>query len=207
MYAYASSQLLESKKHMNTVYTINDIGQNTTGQVNSDSATLPDAGDSLLYDAYLVSDHPEIKAAFEVIWADYSKGKSKLKREKDALLNFLCNMAESFIRGRPIAISRRACAYTKGSRYSKLFFKYRRMISLLEYMLENRWIEVANVGLLTFLWVAHSGTVDTGGLPDGRQSRSSCSEGPLNGFAYSGGGPSQTGLTDGEPSMDPQKSQ
>ena len=64
-----------------------------------------------------------------------------------------------------------------------------------------------DMGLLTFLWVAHSGTVDTGGLPDGRQSRSSCSEGPLNGFAYSGGGPSQTGLTDGEPSMDPQKSQ
>ena len=65
----------------------------------------------------------------------------------------------------------------------------------------------SKLGLLTFLWVAHSGTVDTGGLPDGRQSRSSCSEGPLNGFAYSGGGPSQTGLTDGEPSMDPQKSQ
>ncbi len=100
--------------------------------------------DSILYNAYVSSEHPEIMKAFETIWVDFSKGKRSLKREKDTLLNFLCNMAMSFIYGKPVAISRKASSYPKGTRYSKLFFKYRRMVNLLDYMLDNGWIEVEN---------------------------------------------------------------
>ena len=68
-------------------------------------------------------------------------------------------------------------------------------------------LDVADEGLLTFLWVMDSGPVAARRLPVGRQGPSPCSEGPQHGSAYSGEGPSQTGLTARKPSTEPHKTQ
>jgi hypothetical protein len=117
--------------------------QRTTELDRSSRRNDPAADNSLLYDAYLVSEHPEIKAAFEVIWPDYSSGLTKLKRERDALLNFLCNMAMSFALDRSVALPMSKSAFEAASRCQELFLKYRRTRRLRDYLLEHGWVEIA----------------------------------------------------------------
>jgi hypothetical protein len=113
------------------------------------AATPPDAipfqyfenyDDSIRFDVYRVSEHPEILAAAERIWQELPPAKAKLRERRDALKCILCNLAVSIERQKCIAISRRAEHYGNRGRYGKLFMTHGIMVRLLDHLTDQGWI-------------------------------------------------------------------
>jgi len=83
---------------------------------------------------YLVSDHPELKSLADRLFPDilaHTKINNKY-RLKEALKIIIINLYEAYVKNRAVRYSRDKNSYQCGTRYTEIWFKYNRIIPIID---------------------------------------------------------------------------
>ncbi len=99
-------------------------------------------GDSILYDVYKVSKHPEVKKALEAVWKTLPAYRTLKYKRKACLTNLLCNLIRSLYHRKPIALSFNRNDYSPPKRYSAIYIKYDFLIPMVKEMYKLGWLEM-----------------------------------------------------------------
>ena len=99
--------------------------------------------DAIEIDPHLVSEYPECKQITDFIFDEISKKytiKNK-KRTKQVLQQVIINLLVSHQSGQPIKYSRDKNKYVAHKRYGKLYFKYERLIQVIDWLIELGYVK------------------------------------------------------------------
>ncbi len=107
--------------------------------------------EAITLDTYLVSDFPEVRKLGDLLFQEImelNKDDIKTPRErykvKETLKIILINLSIGHQAGLTIRYSRRKCAYSKNNRYRKIYFKYNRVILVIDSLEHIGYIEHKN---------------------------------------------------------------
>lgn len=98
---------------------------------------------SIKFDSYLSSSDVGIKDLTDYIFGKLSQDIpiTSRKRQRDALKHIIVNGIVSYRINRPVAYSRRMCDYTSGKFYSKDWFRYDRIVPVIDWLVNNEYLQ------------------------------------------------------------------
>ena len=109
---------------------------------------MPFFENAIQFDTYLISDYPEVVSLAdnlfdEVIEKDKRRTKTRMERykSKETLKIILINLIVGYESGVAIRYSRRKSSYSKNRRYGKIFFKYDRVIPIIDVLIGSNYID------------------------------------------------------------------
>lgn len=109
---------------------------------------MPFFENAIELDTYLVSDYPQVVEVAEYIFKKIfeldvrrSKTKNEEYKSKESLKIILINLVIAYESDVAVQYSRRKQNYTKKSRYGKLYFKYDRVIAIINCLIELGYID------------------------------------------------------------------
>ena len=109
---------------------------------------MPFFENAIELDTYLISDYPQVKTLAdrlfeEIVEADPRRGKTDREkyRSKETLKIILINLIVANDMGVAVRYSRRKSRYAKNSRYRRIYFKYDRVIPIIDTLMGKGYVE------------------------------------------------------------------
>ena len=109
---------------------------------------MPFLENAIELDTYLISDYPQIVELADHLFEEIKKldnNRSRTKNEeyrsKETLKILLINLAVAYESGVAVQYSRRNIKYSRNKRYGKLFFRYDRVIPIIEILINLGFID------------------------------------------------------------------